>query len=169
MRGVPDPAAQARLEAALPAALARVTGTPEVYAVLWCGSAARGEADRHSDLDFHALVHGDHRWRGSFVVDGVPVEVFHNPARKVCAMLKEPDHATVAMFAGGRVLLPHSALDDLMQSAREVYAAGPGPRKLTAAERHLLFDELVEARSLTSSPMHPWLVAQAAARLVRGL
>ena len=164
-----DPAAQARLEAALPAALARVTSTPGVYAALWCGSASRGEADAHSDLDFHALVSGPERWRSSFVTNGVPVEVFHNPVRKVRAMLAEPDHATVVMFAQGQMLVPHSDLTALVEEARAVYAAGPLPRPLAPAARHLLVDEVVEARAMRGEPLHPYQAALAAGRLVRAL
>ncbi|CAM3193068.1 nucleotidyltransferase domain-containing protein [Deinococcus saxicola] len=90
---------QTRLEAALPAVLERIAATPGVYAALWCSSAARGEANAYSDLDFHALVSGDHRWRSNFMVDGVPVEVFHNPVRKVRAMFAAEDAATITMFA----------------------------------------------------------------------
>ncbi|BDP41684.1 hypothetical protein DAETH_16530 [Deinococcus aetherius] len=166
MRG---PAAQSRLEAALPAALSRVTATPGVHAVLWCGSASQGEADAHSDLDFHALVTGDQRWRGSFVVDGVPVEVFHNPPRKIRAMFAQGEAATVAMFAEGRVLVPHPDLDALVAEARALYAAGPAPRPPTPAERHMLVDEVVEAQASVSEPIHAYLVANAAGRLVRAL
>ena len=88
--------------------------TPGVYAALWCGSAARGEATPHSDLDFHALVTGDHRWRSNFMVDGVPVEVFHNPVRKVRSMFAAQDAATITMYAQGRAALPHPDLDTLM-------------------------------------------------------
>ncbi|GAA5512246.1 hypothetical protein Dcar01_00960 [Deinococcus carri] len=165
---MPD-AAQNRLEAALPAALARVVATPGVYAVLWCGSAARGEADVHSDLDFHALVKGDHRWRSSLMVEGVPVEVFHNPPRKVRAMFAEPDHASVAMFAQGRVLVDHPDLAALVEEARTLLAAGPTPRPLTPFQRHMLLDEVVEARSTQADPMHAFHVVNAAARLVRAL
>lgn len=166
---MPDPAAQARLEAALPAALARIAATPGVYAALWCGSAARGEADAHSDLDFHALVTGDHRWRASFVVGGVPVEVFHNPPRKVRAMFGAPDHATVAMFAQGRPVLPHPDLTALVVEARATHAAGPVPRPPTPAERHLLRDEVVEARSLMGDDLHALVALNAAGRLVGSL
>lgn len=166
---MPDPAAQARLEAALPAALARIAATPGVYGVLWCGSAARQEADAHSDLDFHALVTGNHRWRSSFVTGGVPVEVFHNPVRKIRAMFMKPDHAAIAMFAGGRVLLEHPELTELVEEARALYTAGPSPRPLTPAARHFLVDEVIEARAATGEPVHPLIVASAAGRLVRAL
>ncbi|EYB67736.1 hypothetical protein DEIPH_ctg033orf0170 [Deinococcus phoenicis] len=166
---MPDAAAQTRLEAALPAALARVVATPGVYAVLWCGSAARSEADEHSDLDFHALVTGSHRWRSSLVVEGVPVEVFHNPPRKVRAMFAEPDHASVAMFAQGRVLMDHPDLADLGEEARALLAAGPKSRPLTPFQQHILVDEVVEARSTQAGPLHAFHVANAADRLVRAL
>lgn len=166
---MPDATAQARLEAALPATLARVAVTPGVYAALWCGSAARGEADAHSDLDLHALVSGNQRWRSSFVVNGVPVEVFHNPVGKVRAMFEEPDHAAVAMFAQGRPLLPHPDLEALIAEARALHAAGPAPRPLTPAERHPLLDEVVEARSTVDDPVHPYVALTAAGRLVAAL
>ena len=53
---------------------------PEVLGVVWAGSAASGDADGHSDLDFYTLVSGQERWRMSWVVEGVPVEVFCNSA-----------------------------------------------------------------------------------------
>jgi len=130
---------------------------------------ARGEADANSDLDLHALVSGNQRWRSSFVEGGVPVEVFHNPPGKVRAMFAEPDHATVAMFAGGRVVLPHPDLDALIAEARALHAAGPLSRVLTPAERHLLVDEVVEARSLVGDPLHVYVAMGAAGRLVRAL
>nr|WP_246581137.1 hypothetical protein [Deinococcus aestuarii] len=149
--------------------MGRVIATPGVYAVLWCGSAARGEADAHSDLDLHALVTRNHRWRSSFVVNGVPVEVFHNPPRTIRALFAQGEAATVAMFAGGRVLVPHPDLDALVAEARALCAAGPVPRSLTPAERHLLLDEVIEARAAVKESMHPYLVANAAGRLVRAL
>ncbi|WP_235692660.1 hypothetical protein [Deinococcus aquaedulcis] len=149
-------AAQARLEAALPAVLARLQATPGAYAALWCGSAARGEANAHSDLDFHVLVDGDERWRGNWLVDGVPVEVFHNPARKVRAMFAAGDAATIAMYAEGRPVWPHPDLDALMAEARALYAVGPAPRPLSEQARFGLIDAVVDARALaeTDDPMH---------------
>lgn len=162
---MPDPA-QARLEAALPAALERLRATPGVYAALWCGSAARGEATAHSDLDFHALVGGDRRWRSNFTVQGVPVEVFHNPARQIRALLAAGDAATVAMFAQGRPALPHPELDALCAEARARHAAGPTPRLPTEAERFALIEELMDARAQADAgdPVHAVTVLTALSR-----
>ncbi|PTA66675.1 nucleotidyltransferase domain-containing protein [Deinococcus arcticus] len=154
-------AAQARLEAALPAVLRRIRATPGTCAALWCGSAARGEANRHSDLDLHVLVEGDHRWRANWVVDGVPVEVFHNPARKVRAMFAAGDAATIAMYAEGQVVWAHPELEALIREARALFAAGPAPRPLSAQARFTLIDAVVDARALAeqADPLHA-LMAQ---------
>lgn len=128
-----------------------------------------GRADAYSDLDFHALVTGDRRWRSSFVVDGVPVEAFYNPVRKVRDMFAQPSAATLAMFAQGCVLVPHPDLDALITEARALFARGPVPRPPTPAERHLLVDEVVEARSTLGEPMHLYVVASAAGQLIRAL
>ncbi|MFK7600847.1 hypothetical protein ACI3L1_01410 [Deinococcus sp. SM5_A1] len=157
---------QTRLEAALPAVLKRIAATPGVYAALWCGSAARGEANAYSDLDFHALVSGDHRWRSNFMVDGVPVEVFHNPVRKVRAMLAAEDAATITMFAQGRAVLPHPDLDALMAEARALYAAGPTPRPVSPSTQFMLVDAVMDARASRQTPVHALTVMAALGPLV---
>ncbi|WP_291428704.1 nucleotidyltransferase domain-containing protein [Deinococcus sp.] len=166
---VTDP--QARLEAALPAALKRIRETPGVLGALWCGSAARGEANAHSDLDLHVLVEGDRRWRANYVVDGVPVEVFHNPVRKVRAMFAAAQGDTIAMFAEGRTVLPHPELGALTAEARALYAAGPAPRPLTGQERFRLIDEVMDARALADAgdPLHVLVACRAAEQALEGL
>lgn len=157
---------QARLEAALPAALERLATTPGVYAALWCGSAARGEATPYSDLDFHALVTGDVRWRRNVVVDGVPVEVFHNPVRKVRSMFAAEDAATITMYAQGRAVLPHPDLDALMAEAQALSAAGPVPRPLSEAQRFNLIEEVMDCRGVVQQPTHALLALAVATRAV---
>ncbi|WP_240501167.1 nucleotidyltransferase domain-containing protein [Deinococcus sp. LM3] len=163
--------AQARLAATVPAALRRIRETPGLLGVLWCGSAARGEANAHSDLDFHVLVRGDERWRANYVVEGVPVEVFHNPARKVRAMFAAGQGDTITMFAEGRVLLPHPELDALVAEARALHAAGPAPRPLTGQERFRLIEEVMDARALAAAgdPLHVLVACRAAELALEGL
>ena len=148
--------AQARLKAALPAVLERIRATTGVYAALWCGSASRGEANEFSDLDIHVLIEGTVRWRSNFTIDSVPVEVFHNPARKVRAMFMAGEGDTITMFAQGKVLLPHPELDALVFEARALYDAGPAPRPLSEQARHRLIDEVMDARTLAdrNDPLH---------------
>lgn len=162
---------QAQLEAALPAALDRLRRTPGVYAALWCGSAARGEGNAHSDLDFHALVRGAHRWRANYVVQGVPVEVFHNPVRKVQAMFAAGQGDTIGMFAEGRVVLPHPDLEALMAEARALHAAGPAPRPLSPQGRFRLLEEVMDARALADrhDPLHVLIACRAAHLAVEAL
>ncbi|GAA0517351.1 nucleotidyltransferase domain-containing protein [Deinococcus depolymerans] len=163
--------AQARLAATVPAALERVRRVPGVLGVLWCGSAARGEGTAHSDLDFHVLVDGDRRWRANYVVDGVPVEVFHNPVRKVRAMFAAAQGDTITMFAEGRVVMPHPELDALVAEARALHAAGPAPRPLTQQARFRLIEEVMDARALADAgdPLHVLVACRAAELALEGL
>lgn len=151
-------AAQARLEAALPAALKRIRARPGAYAALWCGSASRGEGIEGSDLDFHVLVTGDERWRDSFVVEGVPVEVFHNPPRKVRAMFADNDGDTIHMFAQGKVVLAHPELASLMAEARQRLEAGRPAQPVSEFERFVVLESVMDTRAQVAQPMHPMLV-----------
>lgn len=161
---------QIRLEAALPEAFERIATTPGVYAALWCGSASRGEANEQSDLDIHALVTGDKRWRSHFTVQGneqpVPVEVFHNPARQISSLIAQEDSATVAMYAHGRVLLPHPDLAGLMREAQAKYAAGRTPRSVTAEQRFALIEEVMDGRAQVDDPVHVLSAMTAVSRQV---
>lgn len=150
--------AQARLEAALPAAIERLRQTPGLLGALWCGSASRGEAQEGSDLDFHVLVSGDERWRNNFVLAGVPVEVFHNPARKVRAMFENNDGDTIAMFAEGKVVIPHPELEKLILEARERWQAGPPAQPPTDFERFAVLESVMDTRAQVHEPIHVALV-----------
>ena len=162
---------QARLEAALPSALERLRATPGAYAALWCGSAARGEGNAHSDLDFHVLVSGDERWRANYVVDGVPVEAFHNPVRKVRAMFAAGQGDTITMYAEGRPVWPHPDLDALIAEARALHAAGPEARPLGQQARFRLVEEVMDARALAAAgdPLHVLVACRAAGLAVEAL
>ncbi|MHA0041748.1 hypothetical protein [Deinococcus sp. PEB2-63] len=162
---------QARLEAALPAALDRLRATPGAYAALWCGSAARGEGNAHSDLDFHVLVSGDERWRANYVVEGVPVEAFHNPLRKVRAMFAAGQGDTITMYAEGRPVWPHPDLDALIAEARALHDAGPEARPLGQQARFRLVEEVMDARALAAAgdPLHVLVACRAAALAVEAL
>ncbi len=144
----------------------RIAATPVVYAALWCGSAARGEANAYSDLDIHALVTGDHRWRSNFVVDGVPVEVFHNPVRKLRAMFADEDAATITMFAQGCAVLAHPDLDALKAEAQARYAAGPTSKPVSEFIRFMLTDTVMDARASLHTPVHALTVMAALGPLV---
>ncbi|ULH16113.1 hypothetical protein MF271_05670 [Deinococcus sp. KNUC1210] len=141
-----------RLKAAFPAALRRVLDIPEVLGVVWAGSAAMGEADEHADLDFYTLVSGQERWRLSWVVDGVPVEVFCNAAGWHEQYAERQDASSLAMLLAGRVVLSHPKLLELIEQARVVWEAGRTPEPLAPAERHKLTDEVWEARSMVGQP-----------------
>lgn len=149
---------QQRLEAVLPHAVKRIQKTPGVLGILWCGSASRGEATAGSDLDFHVLVTGDERWRHNFVLGGVPIEVFHNPARKIRAMFENNDGDTLHMFAEGKVVFPHPELDKLIFDARERVKAGPPPQPVTEFERFVLLECVMDTRAQLNASVHVALV-----------
>lgn len=144
----------AHLKAAFPTALRRVLEIPEVLGVVWAGSAAVGEADRHSDLDFYTLVSGQERWRMSWVVDSVPVEVFCNSVGWHEQYAQNQDTSSLAMLLTGRVVLEHPKLLGLIEQARVVWTTGRTPKPLTPAERHTLTDVVWEARSMVGQPGH---------------
>lgn len=142
------------LKAAFPVALRRVLDIPELMGVVWVGSAARGEADAHSDLDFYTLVSGHERWRMSWVVEGVPVEVFCNSAGWHEQYAQRQDASSLAMLTTGQVVLEHPKLLELIEQARAVWKAGRTPKPLTTAERHTLTDAVWEARSVIGQPSY---------------
>ncbi|GGJ63758.1 nucleotidyltransferase domain-containing protein [Deinococcus aquiradiocola] len=143
--------------------------TPGVLGVLWCGSAARGEADRHSDLDFLALVSGETRWRESFAVLGTPAEAFYNPAAQLRHDVRDGDASTLFMLAEGRVMTPHPVLSELQTAARERLHAGRPPEPLTPFTRHVLVDAVWEARATQDTPLHALVALDTTRRLVRAL
>lgn len=104
------------------------------------------------------------------MVQGVPVEVFHNPAHTVRAMFAAGEGDTITMYAQGRVVLPHPDLHALTTEARRLYAAGPTPRPVTQQERHRLIDEVLDARALaeTGDPLHVLIACRAASLAVEG-
>ncbi|MFC4424887.1 DUF294 nucleotidyltransferase-like domain-containing protein [Deinococcus navajonensis] len=157
---------QARLESVIPLAVERIQATQGAYAALWCGSAARGEATPWSDLDFHVLVTSDERWRSSFVIEGVPVEVFYNPIRKVRAMLSAQESATVVMFKEGRPVWPHRDLEVLQKEAATVYEAGPTPKPVPEFTRFILVDSVMDARAALHDPIHAQVVMAALGPLI---
>ena len=158
--------AQARLEQALPAVLEKIRQTSGVYAALWCGSAARGEGNEFSDLDFHALVRSDEYWRSSFSVEGVQVEVFHNPPAKIRTRFAAGDSASVRMFAEGRAMLPHPDLTALMVEARALLETGRPPQPVDEFERFMLLEVVMDARAALDDPIHARLVMAALGPLV---
>lgn len=149
---------QTRLEAALPHAIRCIQDTLGVLGIVWCGSASRGEATEGSDLDFHVLVTGDERWRSNFVLDGLPVEVFHNPARTIRAMFDEPSAATLKMFAEGKVVVPHPELEALILEARERVKAGPPVHAVTEFERFAVLECVMDTRAQVNAPIHVALI-----------
>jgi hypothetical protein len=120
------------------------------------GSIVRGEAGPTSDLDVF-VVHGEPwRLREQRRFAGVPAELFVNPPAQVRRYFAS-EHAegrpcTAHMFATGEVVLPHAAIDELVDEARG-WLARPlafTPAQL-AGQRYIAVDLLDDARDTIQS------------------
>ncbi|WP_407571346.1 nucleotidyltransferase domain-containing protein [Deinococcus altitudinis] len=150
-------------------ALERVKQADGVLGIVWAGSAARGQADLHSDLDFYVLVSGDRRWRTSFMAGAAPVEAFYNPARQIRKYIAQGDASSMFMLAEGRVVLEHPELEALILEARQTLAAGRPAKLLASDESHTAVDEVWETRSVVGQPIHVQVAMQAVKRIVGAL
>lgn len=150
-------------------ALERVKQAEGVLGIVWAGSAARGQADLYSDLDFFVLVSGDRRYRVSFMAGAAPVEAFYNPARQIRRYIAQGDASSMFMLAEGRVVLEHPELEALILEARHTLAAGRFAKPLTSDQRHTAVDEVWEARSVVGQPIHVQVAMQAVKRIVGAL
>jgi hypothetical protein len=150
-------------------ALVRVKQAEGVLGIVWAGSAARGQADRYSDLDFFVLVSGTVRHRVSFMAGGAPVEAFYNPAGQIRRYISQGDASALFMLAEGRVMLEHPELEALILEARQTLAAGRTATPLTGDERHTAVDEVWEARSVVGQPIHVQVAMQSVKRIVSAL
>lgn len=154
---------------AFPAALEQVKRADGVLGILWAGSSARGQADEHSDLDFYVLVSGSRRWRVSFMAGGAPVEAFYNPARQLRREIEQKESSTLFMLAGGRVMMGHPDLDELISEARQTLESGRPATPLTEFQRHIGVDLVWEARSTQGQAIHSYTCMEAVKSLVRAL
>ncbi len=165
----PDAAAFAGLSpeqaAALRAVVAEYGARPEVAAILLAGSVVRGEGGPTSDLDCWVMADLPYRQRRSFLVDGVPVEVFLNPPAALDRALLTADAHAMHMVGYGRPVYvrPGAAAEVAAWQARSraAYTAGPPPldAEAVARERYAAIDLLLDAADVAGTD-------PAAARLV---
>ncbi len=107
---------------------------PDVEGLLFFGSAQRGEATAHSDIDLYVLRIGDQAWHEGRVVDGTPIELSFSPLHHMRARVLNRHVVVVHAFAFGAVLLDRTGeVAALAGEARSIWAEGP--RELSDAER----------------------------------
>jgi hypothetical protein len=104
----------------------------DLAGVLAGGSRLRSEGDAHSDLHVVAVVDRPCRRRWNFVVDGVEVETFVNPAFQMRRIFEDErrDGRGVMphLCSSGEVVYdPRGVMAELQAQARAVCAAGPPP------------------------------------------
>jgi hypothetical protein len=130
--GLNLPALREPYETALRLCLEHVFESYEVTGLLASGTVVRGGGDARSDLDIQVLHANDFRERVQLWFNGVPCEIFVNPAYRVPAYFDEDveDRRPVAphMFATGVIVYdPIGQISELVENAKAILAAPPGP------------------------------------------
>jgi hypothetical protein len=95
----------------------------DLLGILLAGSLAYGVPRPQSDVDLFIVIRSSWRQRRAFLVNGVEVELFINPAHQVRAEIRDTDApATIAMFAHGRILSdPEGVMAQLVQEAQQIW------------------------------------------------
>lgn len=155
---------------ALAAVLDDLKAMPETAAVLFFGSAQRGEARSGSDLDLYVVTSGRQFWRVGRMVHGLPVELFFNPAPKMRQRMEQGDAVAIHAFATGELLLDRTGDGAALQAlGRQLLADGPTP--LTpwgvSAWRYRLTDLSLDIEGM--DPATPEARMQAGALAARAL
>ena len=142
--------------------VAKILEQPDVIGFVLAGSVAQGTSDEFSDLDFYVVTNGFERWRGCWMLEGVPVEFFFNPHWFLAKQI-ENDAAALHMLATGIVMLSHPELEKLQFQAREILSRPPKAR----TESELAFDRfntmewVLETRSVIGTNNYAYFVPHA--------
>lgn len=155
---------------ALAAVVNELTSMPETAAILFFGSAQRGEARPGSDLDLYVVTSGRQFWRAGRVVQGVPVELFFNPVPKMRQRMEQGDAVAIHAFATGELLLDRTGDGASLQAlGRELLAGGPKPLSPwgVSAWRYRLTDLSLDIEGM--DPATPEARMQAGALAMRAL
>ncbi|HYW07038.1 MAG TPA: nucleotidyltransferase domain-containing protein [Longimicrobium sp.] len=125
-----------RYEPALEAVREEMDADDNVVALLFYGSAQRGEAKPGSDLDLCALTEGSERWtRGGFT-HGVEVQLQYGPVRVWRGMVELSHPVITSAFATGELMFDKTGeATELKKRAEEVFRAGPRPPAPLAVAR----------------------------------
>jgi predicted nucleotidyltransferase len=102
----------------------------ELLGVLVGGSRLRSEGDAHSDVDIVAVVDRPCRKRWNFLIDGIEIETFINPAFQMRRYFEEErlDGRGVMphLCSSGQIVYdPHGLMAELQDEARAIWNAGP--------------------------------------------
>jgi len=127
---LPEPYAQA-----LKDAVAFVLGRFDPLGMIAAGSVIAGNPDPSSDLDLYVVNSESKRQRIQKFFNGVPCEIFINPAKTIEGYLsreqREGRPVTAHMLVTGFVILDTDpAVEQLRQRGREVLAGQPNPDEL---------------------------------------
>lgn len=101
----------------------------DLLGVLVTGSRVHGTHGPTSDLDAHVIIATPRRQRRNFLLDGIEVELFINPAFQCRRYFADGRGHNPHMFTFGRAVYdPHGVVATLRDEARQLWEAGPAPR-----------------------------------------
>ncbi len=126
----------------------------ELLGILLGRSVARESLHKQSDLDIYAIIRSSWRQQRAFVVAGVDVQVWINPAHQIQKEFQNtdtPETETLDHFANGRVLYdPESVMAYLVQQAQYIWQQPrPAiPTKQVPKLRHTPIAQLKHAQDL---------------------
>jgi hypothetical protein len=108
------------------------------------------------------VTNGNQRWRGCWILEGVPVEYFFNPFWYLQTQI-EHDEAALHMLANGIVILEHPELEKLQMLAREILSQPPKARTQSELEfdKFNTMEWVFETRSVFDSSNHLYFLSHA--------
>jgi hypothetical protein len=128
-----------------------------ILAVTAGGSVVQGLGDPLSDLDMWVVVNGDERQRVQKRFNGVPCELFFNPAGRIPRYFAEEAMqgraSSIGLTLDGDVLYdPEGIAHDLRQQAAAMRQAGPQvSNEEIVLRKYLIVDTLDNARDVVVS------------------
>lgn len=99
----------------------------ETEAVIICGSYVTGNPSKHSDIDLVIVLSEKVNWRerGNKIINGILIEYFSNPVRKIRAYFedefKKRSQSTAHMIFTGKVLFDKTGVTKKLKSEAKEY------------------------------------------------
>lgn len=166
LTGCTFPDLDERYDTALRQAVTCILGRFDVLGIVASGTIVRGTPRENSDLDLYVIQRPAWRQRVQRLFNGVPAEIFVNPAQQVPRYFEDERRAarpiTAHMLATGSVIFDRDpVVGELIAQAREEIARTPDP-----AESDLIFKRYMIATQAEDAADVATIDPQAASMLL---